>query len=848
MAGKGRKGRKLGWAVVGTGLAIAAAALSRSGHSPLSEVYQPELIGPATAAPVLRPSAALAAIELQPGFRAELVAREPMIQAPVAAQFDEEGRLWVVEMRTYMPDVDATGELEPGNRIVVLEDVDGDGVMERSSVFLEGLVLPRAVAPCFGGALVIEPPDLYFCKDTNGDGRADVKRKLLSGFGGRENPEHAGNGLLRGLDNWYHISQHNLEFRFDGETIQTRPTPGHGQWGLTMDDLGRLYYTPNSNALLADAYPKHYAVRNPAQGSASGIGELVAPDSTTWPARPTPGVNRGYQPDVLRPDGTLASLTAACGPTIYRAGLLGDGFRGNAFICESAGLLVKRLEVSDKNGVPAAVNAYQGTEFLRSTDERFRPVNSLVGPDGGLYIIDMARGVIQHRTYVTPYLREQIKSRHLEKPLVLGRILRIVPESGTPRARPHLGGASDSRLVELLSDPDGWWRDTAQRLLVERHAVGAEAGLRELSKSGATVPRLHALWTLDGLGLLTEADALAAASDKDATVRAAGARLCETFLKSPAAVQRLLQMADDGDWAVRVQVALTLGELKGKDATAALAGMLRRGEGDARMRGAVVSGIGGRETTVLSDLLATPGWPRTDRGKAVLRELSDAALRGAPGSRREYVELVARAQADPRYELLLGRLRAAQRLDTDQPKVLKLDREPVIEDAKAAPLAAQGMAESLDYLDWPGRPAVKRKSQLRPLTDAETKLFDQGRVLFETCAVCHQMDGGGSPGLAPSLAGSAIAQGPEGRLIRVLLHGLEGKYTMSEMEFDGAMVPAPFEKDEELAAVMTFIRRSWGNAADPVSPQSVARVRAASRERAKAWTRDELKGLPDEEK
>jgi mono/diheme cytochrome c family protein len=167
---------------------------------------------------------------------------------------------------------------------------------------------------------------------------------------------------------------------------------------------------------------------------------------------------------------------------------------------------------------------------------------------------------------------------------------------------------------------------------------------------------------------------------------------------------------------------------------------------------------------------------------------------------------------------------------------------------KESGVTATALAESLDYLDWPGRPPVKRKVQLRPLSAAEIKVFEQGRALYETCAVCHQMDGGGSPGLAPSLVGSSVAQGPEGQLIRVLLHGLEGKYTMSEMEFDGAMVPAPFEKDQELAAVMTFIRRSWGNAADPVSPEAVARVRGATRDRAKAWTRDELKGIPDADK
>jgi hypothetical protein len=257
---------------------------------------------------------------------------------------------------------------------------------------------------------------------------------------------------------------------------------------------------------------------------------------------------------------------------------------------------VKRLELQEKNGIPAGSNAYKGTEFLRSTDERFRPVNSLVGPDGALYIVDMARGVIQHKTYVTPYLREQIKSRHLEKPLQLGRILRVTPEGATPRALAHLGSVPDSKLVKLLSDGDGWWRDTAQRLLVEHHAIDVEEALRGLLATGSTIPRLHALWTLEGLALLTEADALKAMADQDAAVRAAGVRIGEGYLTSPAVVSKLTSMTDDGDWRVRIQVALTLGELRNEAATKALAEMLRRGEGDSRLRGAILGGsFGARE-------------------------------------------------------------------------------------------------------------------------------------------------------------------------------------------------------------------------------------------------------------
>jgi hypothetical protein len=263
----------------------------------------------------------------------------------------------VVEMRGYMPDVEGSNELEPNGRIVVLTDEDHDGVFDRRTIFMEHLVLPRAVLPCHGGALVIAPPDLIFAKDTDDDGVADQRTVLASGLGGLDNPEHAPNGLLYGLDNWIHLSQHDAEYRFDGVTLRTRPTPGHGQWGITQDDQGRLYYAPNPEALRGDLYPKHYAARHPALADPPGINRLVSPDQTVWPAIPTPAVNRGYMENVLRPDGTLASHTAACSPHIYLSSLL-PGCAGDEFVCEPAAYMVRRLGIEQTPAGPVARNRY----------------------------------------------------------------------------------------------------------------------------------------------------------------------------------------------------------------------------------------------------------------------------------------------------------------------------------------------------------------------------------------------------------------------------------------------------------------------------------------------------------
>lgn len=808
---------------------------------PRHEVSAP----PAVPAPLLTPAQSIAAMRVAPGFVVELVAAEPLVQAPVAAAFDEDGRLWVVEMRTYMPDADGRGEEAPGSRVVVLHDDDGDGRMDRSAVFLDGLVLPRAVTPCFGGALVIEPPGLYFCPDTDGDGRADEKRELLSGFGGRDNPEHAGNGLLRGMDNWYHLSQHGVEFRFDGERIETRPTPAHGQWGITQDDAGRLYYTPNSEPLLADLFPKHYAARNPHQASVAGVGRAVArAAAATFPIRPTPGVNRGYLEGTLRRDGTLASITAACAPALCRSGGLGEECRGDVFIAEPAGLLVKRIVMSQQGGSPRGRNAYEGSEFLASTDERFRPVNTCFGPDGALHVVDMSRGVIQHRMFLTPYLRGQIAARGLERPLTMGRIYRVRADGASPVAPRRLSAARNEELVALLAHADGWWRDTAQRLLVERGASEIAPQLRTLAASASPLlSRLHALWTLEGLGVLSAAEAMAAVGDDSPLIRAAGIRVAEPFISDPEVLSLVRQRSGDTDAGVRLQAVCTLGEARD---VAGLAGALRRDGGDEVIRGAAVGGLRGLEGAALDILLADASWPAGAGDRAVLAELADAALRAGAAARHGLVERVGSMarRGDARAERLLVRVRAAQGIATDRPRPLALSAEPREWLAAAGdPLLgpAGRMAECAVWFDWPGRPAARRRRAPRALTADERALFERGRALYTACAACHSEGGRGIAGLAPSLVESALVEGPADRLAKVLLHGMEGPYVARGQRYAlGLMPPAPLSTDEEFAAVMTFIRRSWGNAADPVTPALVKGTREWHLGRTRPWMAAEL--------
>lgn len=814
-------------------------------------------------------------MRLEPGFVAELVCAEPLIEAPVAVAFDSDARLWVVEMRGYMPDNDATGEREPSGRITILTDRDHDGFYETARVFMDKLVLPRGVLPLritphSTTALVLAPPNLFIAHDDNNDGVCDRTVSVMNDLGGIENPEHAPNGLLRGLDNWIEFSQHDKAFRVRGDAIDTRTVPHHGQWGISKDDLGRVFYVPNSDALRADLLPKHYFARNRQQSREGVTYELVQPDPTVWPIRPTIGVNRGYLPDILRGDGRLAKHTAACGPVIYREHAFDPEFLGNAFVCEPAAFLVKRHTLEDKNGVLVAHHATPGREFLASLDERFRPVNSCVGPDGSLYFADMYRGVIQHKTYLTPYLKDYIKEHDLESPLNCGRIWRVrrVAGEGAARSAPaRLSELPTPGVASYLESPEGWWRDAAQAELVERaDARAADESRRVFEHSTIALSRLHALWALEGIafnakaraggGVITDtpglldADIARAGADTDANVRAAGLRLLveranAAFPNAPASpdvLARFDAMGGDASPVVRRQAVLSLPMLNLDKAALVgrLGRMIQSESGDRLMRVAVVNSAAGVESELLGDLLASSTFGASPASARVVAALSECLVKRNDATRRQVVALAAdlALRDDERCVPILKSIAAAQNLRDKQPRTIKLDAEPAgWRDALSRAGRYTPLLEASDaYLTWKGR---VNEPIVRELTEGERKLFDHGRSLYTICAGCHGAEGQGVAGSIPPLAGSARVLGRPETLAKIVLHGLEGPLDTGEPT-NAAMPASPVKGDEDIAGVLTFVRRSWGNAAPPVSPELVREVRASNQGRTMPWTRKEL--------
>ncbi|PUZ23917.1 Cytochrome C oxidase, cbb3-type, subunit III [Chitinophaga costaii] len=449
-------------------------------------------------ASVLDAQAAIAHMRVESPLQVQLVAAEPLVVAPVAMSFDEKGRAWVVEMTSYMPDTAGTGEANMNGKIVILADTNHDGRMDTRRVFLDSLVLPRAVCLVGNGVLVAEPPRLWFVENNQDH---PGKRTLVdSAYADGGNVEHQPNGLFRAMDNWIYNAKSAKRYRLQNGRWIISNTHFRGQWGICQDDDGRLVYNNNSANVLGDYFAPGLGAGNPHLQRVRGYDEEIVPDNRVYPLHHT-GVNRGYVKDVLDDSGRLTAFTAACGPLVNRSPLLGAAFQNNVFVAEPAGNLIKRnILQPDSIYKVSGHQAYAGKEFLASDDERFRPVNLYNGPEGALYVVDMYRGIIQHKTYLTEYLKNEIRTRALTQPLNCGRIYRVVPAGSSPAIRP-LATAPDS-LLAALADENGWRRDRAQQLIVDGHITALVPALKQLLTHTQGNAWLHALWTLEGLGAL----------------------------------------------------------------------------------------------------------------------------------------------------------------------------------------------------------------------------------------------------------------------------------------------------------------------------------------------------------
>jgi mono/diheme cytochrome c family protein len=511
----------------------------------------------------LSPEESIKLIQLPPGFKVEVVASEPMVQEPVGMAWDGNGRLYVVEMNTYMKDAAATGEYEPLSRIKLLEDTDNDGKMDKWTVFIDSLVLPRVILPV-GDELyvtVTNQRSIYSYKDSNGDGKADQKRIVFKNDDPDvRNLEHQNGGLIWNLDNWIYPSRDNLRYKYhNGELIaDTMIDNMIGQWGMTTDNYGRLFYSEAGPGL-----PAVQIQQNPAYGALNFNDQYTADFTKPWPIIGTVDAQGGRQ--ALRPeDNTLKEFTSGCGQSIFRGDRMPKDMVGDYFIGEPVGRIIKRGKVYNRSGKIYIEDAYKQQDWLASADMNFRPINTYTGPDGCFYIVDMYHGIIQESEWTTPdsYLGKMIAEKEIFKNKGMGRIYRVVHEDFKPdRTRPNMLNEPSSRLVSYLSHPNGWWRDMAQQLLIIRND---KTIIPELQKTASTSPehlaRIHALWTLEGMGEIDKPILLTAMSDRDARVRKTAVWISEMFISKndKEVIDSLAKMMNDTSADVKVQLSLSL--------------------------------------------------------------------------------------------------------------------------------------------------------------------------------------------------------------------------------------------------------------------------------------------------
>ncbi|HYG75436.1 MAG TPA: discoidin domain-containing protein [Planctomycetota bacterium] len=688
--------------------------------------------------PALSAEETLKLFELPEGYSLELVLDEKVIQEPVVLTFDGNGRMYIAEMRTYMQDIDGKNQHAPKGVVSRHESTKGDGVYDKHTIFQDELILPRMVLPLDNGRAIIgttDTNDFKIYTDKNGDGKADSDAPFYEGGPRGGNLEHQPSGLIWAMDNRLYTTYNNYRLRWENNRGIKEPTASNGaQWGLAQDDHGKVWFSNAGGEQGFVSYQTHiqYAGVNLKEQNVDKFLEV-------WPLVPIPDVQGGKHR--FRPvEKTLNHLTASCGHEIFRGDRLPEDMRGNAFICEPVGRLIRRAKVEVKDGITYVSNPYEKEqkEFIRSRDPNFRPVNMVTGPDGCLYIVDMYRGIIQEGNWVKEgsWLRKVVQQYQLDKNFGRGRIWRVVHKDFKPGPQPKMLDETPAQLVAHLEHPNGWWRDTAQKLLVIKGDKSVAPALAQLAKSSPNYKaKLHALWTLEGLDCLTPEIVGDGLKDAHPQVRAAAIRVSEKLYQKDdkSLVPEITKLFTDPDPTVALQALMTAKYLN----------------------------LPEHQNAIATASATHPSKGVKDIGKILLNV-------GKPESKDQF-----------------------------SPEELKL-------------------------------------------------LTRGGEIYKELCFGCHGYDGKGMPmqgapagtTMAPPLGGSKTLMRDKDAVIYVLLHGMSGP--IEGKTYDAQMVSMATNDDAWIAAAGSYVRNSFGNRGALIKPEDVKRLRAATKDRTKPWTVEEL--------
>jgi putative membrane-bound dehydrogenase-like protein len=678
-------------------------------------------------ASALSPADSLKTIHVRGDFHVELFAEEPQVMSPVEMVFDETGKIYVAEMMDY-PDDPAPGK-PILSRIRLLEDTNGDGKVDKATVFADHVLAVSGIMPWKGGLIVPSAPDILYMKDTNGDGKADIRKVMYTGFAKLNHETRITNPRL-GPDNWIYFSNtgndgritspehpemapvliRGGDFRMDPISGKAEAASGPAQFGSTISDFGDRFISQNTTHIRHVVLPMEYVARSPlleVGAEAQDISDHGRPSAPMFPltgpqewrkARTSLRQQRYNENNLNRTEQVGGWFTAATGGTIYDGDAFPSEFVGSVFTGDVSGNLIHRDIIRDNGASYLAHRWPENEEFLASTDSWFRPCNFANAPDGNLYVTDIYRQVIETPESIPEEIRKKIDFYNGD---TMGRIYRIMPNHPRRKGdwKTNLGAMNSSELVTQLSNSNGWNRGTAQRLLLERQDHAVTNDLKKMATAGSTPEgRVHALWLLKSYGVLDAATAEALLKDSDARVRRNAIQASEDLIgHSKPVSEAILKAADDSDLHVQFQAALTLGDVNDPRVLPTLARMAHEHSADRWFRTAILTSTAGSASPFYAAVLSKgEGW--VDRH--LLVELS--ALIGARQNTAElsawFAQLSKLKQPGQELEGLVRGLKLSDARD-----LLVPGGEPVITRlTRSSDKATQEVAwEAARYFDFP---------------------------------------------------------------------------------------------------------------------------------------------------
>ena len=665
---------------------------------------------------------AIAGFRTLPGFHIEPIAVEPLVADPVALVQDERGRAYVVEMRGY-----PFAEKEPTGEVRLLEDRDDDGKYETSTVFLDRLNWPTSVVAYQGGVFVAAAPEIIYAKDTNGDGKADIRKVFFSGFG-VQNVQALLNGLLWGPDGWIYgvsggnggsIKNHNKaekanvdlrgrDFRFKPDGSEFEAIPGGGQFGHAFDDYGHRFTCNNSNHIRQIVFPEGVLERNPAYLDGTAIADIAAEG-------PAAAVFRISPPEPWRVvrtrkrrrsgNGRSTACDRAQGGRVLHVRDRSDDLSRRRLSARVSRQCVywrcRRKPGPSQNarsiraGLPSPKSRY-GPRVPRLHRQLVSTREFLQRRRRRCWVLDMYRETIEHPLSIPEHIKKRLD---LLSGRDRGRIYRIAPDGFKPRPMEDLSKLKTETLVSMLADRDGWWRETAARLLLERNDAAAIEPLRTMvRKSPAPLARLGAVQTLANMGRPRFEDIAILLHDADPGVREAGVDLLRRWDVRKERQNTLANVATDPDPMVRLRAAIALGDYPLIYATSKLKELLSRDHADRWIRSAVFTGLKGRSGELLL-LLSNAPVKLPEEGDEWIEPVAElAGYEAKPESISDLVEtFVPDDLLKTRYEaelILRGLAKGSRRAGKNLRDVLndetKREIEPLIEAAR------KGLASELD--------------------------------------------------------------------------------------------------------------------------------------------------------